>query len=474
MSKTSTGTTTTFRATISRSTSSILLSPSKRRKVDGAQPHSNAPPNSVNEVEGHATEPHGATLSEIHRWTFTKAAIAPCFIRDVLEMRESGSRDMEFFWLGRIPCRTVRVVGLVVGIQVWERRTIYTIDDGTAVIDCAYVHPQAAPASPAKPKVKEKSTVPSVTRGAGQSFADYLPRTRIPTFTSSAAIKRTAVEPPPPPQPCARVGQSVRLVGRVVVRHETRLLLVDEMARASFDEESVHWLNVSDLHHSTYYPKDAAPPFVPPALPSVSTYASQFYPTGYPGSPSKRGHDRHTPEPGTPGSVRSSVASTNTSPSTAGSPSSLAPGGEEKPPSPVRLRHPARLHTRDLTVHTLRIYIKHYMDNAPPPTHCRRASITGRSLSPTPTPRSTRGSRHDVLKPDETPRASRMLSLKVYGYTLSHLRRVSELSLLSKRIVNAEARRRPDDETAGCGAVSMRVTPTRNRHWCAWACQDMG
>lgn len=38
-----------------------------------------------------------ATPAEIHRWTFTKAAVAQCFIRDVLEMRESGSRGQRLF-----------------------------------------------------------------------------------------------------------------------------------------------------------------------------------------------------------------------------------------------------------------------------------------------------------------------------------------------------------------------------------------
>ena len=32
----------------------------------------------------------------------------------------------DFFWLGRVPCRTVLLVGLVVGVQVYERRICYT------------------------------------------------------------------------------------------------------------------------------------------------------------------------------------------------------------------------------------------------------------------------------------------------------------------------------------------------------------
>ncbi|KAH9852197.1 hypothetical protein C2E23DRAFT_756768 [Lenzites betulinus] len=500
MSKTST--TTTVRATISRSTSSILLSPSKRRRVDGVQPHDNASLSSVKTVEekhdtaSHTAESYNTTPAEIHRWTFTKAAIAPCFVRDVFEMRCSGSRDMEYFWLGRIPCRTVRLAGIVVGVQVWEKRTVYTIDDGTAVVDCAYAHPQAAPVSPTKPKTKETSTIAAVAKSANPSFADYLPRTKTSASKTNTTVNRAIIQPPPPQRPVARVGQSVRIVGRVVVRYETRLLLIDEISRASYNDESAHWLNVSDLHRSAYYPKDTLPPFVPPTLHSTSAYASQFYSAGYPGSPSKRRTEQHTQEPGTPGSVHSSVPSTNTSPSTVASTSSPASEAGDKPPSPVRLRHPGRLHTRDLTVHTLRIYIKHYMDNAPPPTHRRRPSINGRSVSPTPSPRSSQASRRDALqtptkysrgrsslKADETPRASRLLSFKVssevvasdtdtededepaeeddqvYGYTLSHLRRVPELSLLAKRVVHADAHRRAKEERKKAKEAADRSQP---------------
>lgn len=72
------------------------------------------------------------------QWTLTKEAIAPCFVRDVLDMRDSGkscfyaqsrltfSPDADFFWLGYTPCRTVLLVGMVVAIQVYDKRAIYT------------------------------------------------------------------------------------------------------------------------------------------------------------------------------------------------------------------------------------------------------------------------------------------------------------------------------------------------------------
>ena len=136
---------------------------------------------------------------------------------------------MEFFWLGRIPCRTVHLVGLVVGVAVWEKRTIYTIDDGTGIVDCAYTHAQAVLPSPVKPKAKESHASKDKSKGNKPSFADYLPSSRAGPGPSTTASKRAVAEPPPPPKPVARVGQSVHVVGRVVSRHDTRLLVVDEI-----------------------------------------------------------------------------------------------------------------------------------------------------------------------------------------------------------------------------------------------------
>ena len=131
----------------------------------------------------------------------------------------------------------------------------------------------------------------------------------------------------------------------------------------------------------------------------------------------------------------------------------------------IRLRHPSRLHTRDLTNNTFRIYVKHYMDKAPPPP--RRRGSEARSASPTPAPRALqsrkdfkdtptktcgtkiaagaevtpRPSRRRRLEENHTPRASQLPEAEsdagseseaedkpegddqMYGFTLSHLRR---------------------------------------------------
>lgn len=32
----------------------------------------------------------------------------------------------DFYWLGHVPCRIVKLVGLVVGIQIYEKKILYT------------------------------------------------------------------------------------------------------------------------------------------------------------------------------------------------------------------------------------------------------------------------------------------------------------------------------------------------------------
>jgi hypothetical protein len=85
------------------------------------------------------------TDQDIWKWTLTVDAIAPCWVRDVLTMRSNDMKgilflfsssttvltvqtftDADFFWLGRVPCRSVRIVGLVVGLQVYEKRIVYS------------------------------------------------------------------------------------------------------------------------------------------------------------------------------------------------------------------------------------------------------------------------------------------------------------------------------------------------------------
>ncbi|KAI0754434.1 hypothetical protein C8Q80DRAFT_1139061 [Daedaleopsis nitida] len=487
--------------TISRA-SSILLSPSKRRRLDNDGSFKPTRDHSSIHDERPLQDEVKPSSTDILKWTFTKAAIAPCFVRDVFQMKESGTRDMEYFWLGRIPCRTVHIIGLVVGVQVWEKRTVYTIDDGTAVIDCAIAHAQMKPTSPTKPHNKATSPTKGPTKPGGPSFADYsLSARKAPAIPTNTILKRKSNEPPPPPKPVASVGQSARIVGRVVSRYDSRLVLVDEISRcASYNDEASHCVNVAELHRTSYYPPDAMPPFVPPLPPKPNASASQYPSSSRPSSPSKRGV---TQEPSTPASIRSAAPSTTTSPGTSvGTASPTSTTGEE--PKVPRLRHPSRLHTRDLTANTFRIYVKHYMDNAPPPARTRRGHHT-RSESPSPTPRMSqrrtpealtetdrtavdstpRPSRSFRLAVDRTPRASLGPSVEsedededdlleddgqMYGYTLSHLRRVPELGLLARRVIKADSHRRAKEERkkakpreSGSKPIPTAATPSSHK-----------
>ncbi|KAJ7593320.1 hypothetical protein C8J56DRAFT_930810 [Mycena floridula] len=185
------------------------------------------------------------TETTIQQWVFTPESISPCFIRDIFNMKKENSvaREQDYFWLGRVPCRSVSIVGLLVGLQIVEPRLtdsgklttgqiIYTVDDGTAVIDCLY---RVAPSSPVKSNGKPVA--------------------------------------PPPLKPVAWVGSQVVLTGRVEPRHDSRRLVVQHINRCiSANEEHEHWRHVRALHESSY---SSLEPFVVPAPQAAVTHEPQ-------------------------------------------------------------------------------------------------------------------------------------------------------------------------------------------------------
>ncbi|KAK1224457.1 hypothetical protein PQX77_012631 [Marasmius sp. AFHP31] len=365
----------------SSNTGSVLLTPRKRKvppsqdPLDPSQPASNA---------------------EIFKWVFGSEAVASCFIRDVFQMRHHTDKGTEeFYWLKRVPCRSVRLVGLVVGVQVLEKRVIYTVDDGTSVIEC--LHRCSPPRqSPSK----------------------------------SSHVRKKSANNDVFPKPRAHVGHYVRVVGKVAQFFETRQVVVDSLERCkSANEQPTHWKTVLDLHKSHYslnkpfaIPQSAAPEsafsmpqvFQPPQTPSQASQTSSAAP-----SPTK--------------SNASSIQ------------------------SPRKLRHPSRLRSRDLTDITFRIYVKHYMDNYASGvdddcTDDDRASALDVPTTPT---KGRHRSSFNINDADTTPRPSRRQLIDLTtsklpanqgctqrGFTLSFLRRVPELSDMAKRVVRAEAKRR--------------------------------
>lgn len=152
-----------------------------------------------------------------------------------------------------------------------------------------------------------------------------------------------------------------------------------------------------------------------------------------------------------------------------------------------KLRHPSRLHSRDLTENTFRLYVKHYMENAPvlPPSMQEDSESEGECgldvelLFVTPTKPDRRRAAasermSDMITPrarrpiDRTPRANRahrpptnMDSNQPPGFTISYLRRIPELASLAWRVVDAEGRRRARREKQ---ALALRDAPgSQNR-----------
>ncbi|OBZ67353.1 hypothetical protein A0H81_12676, partial [Grifola frondosa] len=430
----------------------------------------------------------GSSHAEIWRWTLTKDAIAPCFVRDVIEMRESTAKDAEYFWLGRVPCRSVRLVGIIVGVQTYERRTLYTLDDGTGVVDCSFRHPNPQPSpskrqsrSTDKGKGKEKEKYTSKNT---PSFADYLPPPRSTPASSTSSKLANFLQGP---RPIAEVGMPVCVVGRVTNKHKERFIVIDTIGKscheiAYLQADWDHPDRARTLGLGAHTAQDkllslwcrGRYAFHRPALRTISA-AVPVPDAQCDADPSATGMPQ---VPTTPVSVRS--MSVDGSPSTVAE--ELSPKGvvgEEGKQSPPRLRHPVRLRTRDLTANTFRIYLKHYMDHAPVPPVPQRSR--SRSVSPTPYPRSSRGgletptksrSCANQLDAEPTPRPTRMTPMlwgdrtprtstlnavymigdmddddeRIFGCTLGHLRRVPELALLARRVVDAEGRRRVREE----------------------------
>ncbi|TRM61726.1 hypothetical protein BD626DRAFT_459265 [Schizophyllum amplum] len=323
------------------------------------------------------------THEEIWKWTLTADAVAPCYVKDVFKLEANDKQNGDFFWLGGIPCRTVKLMGMLVGVQAYEKRIVYSVDDGTAVIDCV----------------------------------DRQPAMQAPKL-SVLALE---------PLPIAGVGATVAVVGNVLPRQERQISVNSIQRCKQANEEPLHWLAVRELHRSSY---SSSTPFT---IPQTDTFTPSQVPS----------------RPQTP----ASVASTSVAPSPTKSIASSAQSSPVKSliQSPVKLRRPSRLHTRDLTENTFRVYLKHFMDNAPPLSDASDSRDSGPFSTPT---KRRRGEDLDL-----TPRPSRLASIEntprrhqqhktqasdshPTGFTLSYLRRVPELRDLAKRTVKAEAKRR--------------------------------
>ncbi|KAG1776314.1 hypothetical protein EV702DRAFT_1109635 [Suillus placidus] len=396
------------------------------------------------------------SAQDIWKWTFTKEATAPCFIRDALSMKESNARDTDFYWLGHIPCRTVIIVGIVVGIQDYEKRTLYTIDDSTAVIECVLRHrslpkaPMNVDASRSVQKSKWEATPP--------------------------------IPPPPPPTPVTAIGYPVQVIGKVVRFYDTRQIVVESIEPCqSTNDQWKHWKTVAELHKSRYsVPKPFEIP-APLAVSSCETGSEElgnWHERKLPAAASNiaSSSNRQTcalasgtgiPVPRTPlkRPLHDHAPSSPLTDSTASAPSSPIKHGSTDLP---KLRHPSRLHGRDLTENTFRLYLKHYMDHA---TVALDWEADDDSFStPTKRPRvpldQTPKARTVYTTHDRTPRASVLndSASRRPAFTLSHLRRVPELALLAGRVVHTETKRRARAERDAEKDKALQTQKTSSKH----------
>ena len=123
------------------------------------------------------------TDEELYAWTMRGEAVAPCLIEDIFHLRQSPAKSEspglvlviscdkpslghDFNWLGRVPCRSVRIAGMVVGIKDYESKRIYTsaivlsftlsimiyirtVDDNSGIVECHHKD-LVTPFSPSK------------------------------------------------------------------------------------------------------------------------------------------------------------------------------------------------------------------------------------------------------------------------------------------------------------------------------------
>lgn len=132
----------------------------------------------------------------------------------ITEQVEWNTTDLDFYWLGRVPCRSVRLVGTIVGIRDYETRRMYSsklhcelstdamtyirilVDDGTAVIDC--IHRPLPPLTPSKKR--------------------------------SLAMSCPGLPPPLPP-PVTSIGLPVAITGVPRSFRQTKQLVLDEISK---------------------------------------------------------------------------------------------------------------------------------------------------------------------------------------------------------------------------------------------------
>ena len=217
----------------------------------------------------------------------------------------------------------------------------------------------------------------------------------------------------------------------------------------SYNEELIHWNTALALRESHYFIN--TPFVIPKATELPQTQSTEQAPRE--SLPSSVRHARKRRTPDCQEQISSKLQPVS-SPEYASFSGVSDVNRFSQPKSLVKLRHPSKLHKGDLTINTLKIYLKHYMDDhthgnggymtsgssaasLDMPTRGRRSS-TGALM-----PRPTFENRAIVVPPShliQKPRKRRKIDPEagICGLTMSYLRRVPELRLLAEMIAAAE------------------------------------
>ncbi|KAG6852780.1 hypothetical protein C0991_009179, partial [Blastosporella zonata] len=333
------------------------------------------------------------------------------------------------------------------------------------------------------------------------------PRTPVkkPPGNNTSSSKPPPEGPPLAPKPVARVGDTVCVEGKVTRKFERKEIIADSLVKSSsINDEPRHWLEVHRLHKENY---DLSTPFRIPERPlspekSATINVLPYTPvksappvgklitnTNLPQTSMSRGIMTKLSSNATP-STANTTPSTNYSTNLSSSQAS-SPARSTAAQSPQRLRHPSRLHSRDLNSNTFRIYVKHYMDRTayvhPQAEESGNESDTN-SINEFPASPSKRSVHHLI---DETPRPSSRAPLSMAtprpriapisygaqprpqlssvtndrpnmkGFTLSYLRRVPELADMAQRVVKAVTKRRLREERQKAKEAAAAASTSR-------------
>lgn len=105
-------------------------------------------------------------------------------------------------------------------------RGSWLVDDGSGVIDCIQRHPHQAAMTNNSPKK-------TVVRFSGKASVVTAIHSGSPIKQSRVPLSGLHTEVPCPPKPVTSIGSAVGVIGRVVVRGEGRVVLLDEISQSS-------------------------------------------------------------------------------------------------------------------------------------------------------------------------------------------------------------------------------------------------